>query len=1348
MLELPESGTSRYAVQGPIGRGGMGAVFRVTDRITGAELALKRLRLAHDEKRDRKLIALFQQEFRTLAQLAHPNVVTVHDFGTDEEGPYYTMELLHGEHLHALAPMPWAKACGLLRDVCSAVALLHSRGLLHRDLSPKNIQCTSQGRVKLIDFGAMAPMGPCTTIVGTPPFVPPEALLQQALDARADLYAIGGTLYYALTGKHAYPANNMALLGATWRSPPSPPSAHVPGIPTDLDHLVLALLSLERLARPASAAEVFERLTAIAGLCPDEQVAVPRAYLATPELVGRSDELARVRRRLTDLHAGYGSVLAIEGAGGMGRSRMLDTCVLEAKLAHVFVARASAVDAATGEYGVLGALARQLAAFPRGETERPEAFLSMAEGRVSAEDDGARRAELQAAFQQEVKAVARVQPVLIAIDDIDRCDEPSLAALAAAVSSARDRVLLAASCLNAEQRVPRPTLEILLQDAARVRLAPLEPAESAALLGSVFGDVPNLQVLATRIHERAEGSPRDCMELSQYLLERNIVRYAKGSWVVPASLAETELPRTLSAARKEKLVRLSADARELAEALALCQGTALETAAFVELTAHRDAERTRDALDELLLAQIVREESASYVFAAQLWRDELQSSAAPERVRAACRRLAGVLTRRGRDRLELARFRFRAGDGASALDALLAELHAGTRWDRAPHDYAKLLRKGIDACKELARPRSDRIALLRELVKVGQDLASPDLREHSIDLLAELRHDSGLIEWEEPGGPSEPVARLRHVCELAQQRYDHAPARERGLGQLEAIIALAQLASETYAVAARTGDATLFGIVPSLRPFYPLAPVIRHIEEWTAPACRAVVAGRYEEALVLYQRQLAEMQDPNAAGVPEQFRLWGIRALNYALGSIEASFGRERALVHAAALKDEPGWHIAAFSIRQVYHLSLGNLRQAERYRKRTELALLQSPVKPPFAAAAVFQHVFVFVVTENPNGLRKALPELEALAVSNPGMRAFVPYARAEHARICGNYAEALAFIAEAQAMVKPGEHPVWVWLVSAYLFTLFAQGRYEEARVEGLRALETAAQHGQVMTRSAIEVALALNEAKAGHCASACERLERVIAEGEAFGLQGVPIGARHEIRARIAAWMNDKVAFEHHAQLCVRHLHKSGAEPAFAARYQRLMQIGRQHGLVLKGEAFEVIGDEITVRSERGTTVSLTSIGSALTACNSREQRLRRALELLVESSAAQHGELFIVTGTGLSLAASTGEGLGGTDHIPILSRIVDVGNDDASAFTAAFDLQGPAQPDGSPTQVWPLLIAEPRSSATAIAGIATLHFAPSAAIRLSSELASVIAATLIDAGDVTPHIRSASSTTVDR
>lgn len=1351
MSELAESGSSRYVVKGTIGRGGMAIVYHVADQHTGLELALKRLRPSQDGKRSRKLLAMFQQEFRTLAQLAHPNVVAVRDFGTDDQGPYYTMELLNGEHLHALAPLPWVETCALMRDVCSAVALLHSRRLLHRDPSPKNVQRTRDGRAKLIDFGAMSPMGPSNTLVGTAPLVPPEALLQQPLDARADLFAIGGTLYYALTGKHAYPAHDLAQLHAVWRRPPFPPSAHAPGIPEELDRLVLSLLSLERMARPSSAAEVLDRLTAIARLPRSEQVAVPRAYLSTPELVGRDEQLSSVRLRLTELHAGRSGVIALVGAPGMGRSRMLDGCVLEAKLSGVFVARASAADALAGSYGVLSALARQLD--DAGDTAGPaepssDAFTLLIAGGIAPEVDAVRRPELQAAFQGQLAAIAQLSPVLLAVDDIDRCDEASLAALAAVASTcAGERVLIGVCGPAGDHGARRGPLAILLQHATRVHLSALQPEHTEALLASVFGDVPNLHALAGRVHALAEGSPRGAVELSQYLIDRELVRYEMGGWVVPAALADAELPATLSAARRGKLMALSSDARELAEALALCDGTALDVDAFAELTGHADRERVGNALDELLLVQVLRRDHASYVFEAQLWPQEPRACLDAAAQRRACARIADALARRGRDRLEIAGFRLRAGEAGAAIDLLLEELGHGSRWNRAPRDYRKLLRAAIDACGALQRSRRDRMMLLRELIKVGQDLAAPDLREHTLSLLAELRRDSGLDAWEQPGGPTEPLARLQHIADLLNAQRARSPAREHGFNLMEAVTALAALVSETSAIAARTGDASLLDLAPRLEPFYLLSPAIRRIDEITIPASRAIIAGRYEEARQLYEMQLQELLDPALAGVPEDLRLWGIRALHYAIGNIEASLGRERALFHAAEIEGVPGWLVPAYSIRQTYQLTVGNLRQAERYRRQIELTLLQSPIKPPFSAAAVFQHVFVFSMSDNPNGMRAAIPELEALAQSQAAIRPFVPYARAEHARICGNYDEALAWLERAADLVRPGMHPVWPWLVTSRLFTLLAQGRYEEARVIGLGALETAEQLGLLVMRGNIDVPLALVEAKLGDFASACARMEQMIDARVARDANGVALGSVHEMRARIALWMRDMPAFERHARLCAQHFGKSGGEPALAAKYDRLMQEARHHGLPLDAELADAMASHTTVE-RTGTTHELPAlVRSAITACRSRRARVQRALELIVNDASAQNGELFLLAGGALELAASTAEGLGGVEWIAALSGMVEVDRDrEATAFTAALELFGTAQPDGSPTRVLPLLLVHAGDTETAIAGIVTLHFAASATVRLPSDIASAVAAQLIACGDVTPRVLGGSATTV--
>lgn len=174
----PQRVGGRYVVETVLGRGGMGAVYGVRDLASGHTRALKQLVLPADASRDdaRAARLRFRREFHTMASLAHPRIVDVFDYGVDADTPYYTMELLDGEDLADVERIDPANACALLRDVASALAFLHARRLLHRDLAPRNVRCTSTGFAKLIDFGVLATTGACDDIAGTPPMIAPEAV--------------------------------------------------------------------------------------------------------------------------------------------------------------------------------------------------------------------------------------------------------------------------------------------------------------------------------------------------------------------------------------------------------------------------------------------------------------------------------------------------------------------------------------------------------------------------------------------------------------------------------------------------------------------------------------------------------------------------------------------------------------------------------------------------------------------------------------------------------------------------------------------------------------------------------------------------------------------------------------------------------------------------------------------------------------------------------------------------------------------------------------------------------------------------------------------------------------------
>jgi hypothetical protein len=1142
----------------------MGAVYRAFDRAGGGAVALKRLQLSADDSRRDLLIDLFHQEFRSLVRLIHPHVVRAYDFGVDEHGPYYTMELVEGEGLHELAPLPYRQACALMRDACSAIALLHSRRLLHRDLSPKNVQRTRDLRAKLLDFGAMAAMGPSRTLVGTAPFIPPEALQQLPLDGRADLYALGGTLYYALTARHAFPARTIEQLPDLWRIPPAPPSTYARDVPAELDALVLSLLNRNPFARPSSAAEVIERLSAVANLTNDEQLAVSSAYVSTPELVGRARPMSDVRARLKGVPT-QGGALVIEGAAGFGRSRMLESAVIEAKLNGMALAQASSEDSAAGRYGVVRVLARALyeqltEADAAGLHERA-GFELLRAGPITAELDGERRPELQATLIELLQTVSANQPLLVAVDDVDHCDEASQAALAAATRVCSHQQLLIA--VTAESGTEQPVaVRVLRETATRISLTGFSQSDTKALLSSVFGEVPNLHGLAIRIHERAEGSPRGCMELAQHLVSHRIVSYHMGAWRLPEALDPAALPSSLTAARRLQLAELKPDARELLDALAIADGSPLDLEACVELTSHGDVARVRAALDELRLTGLLRREDQRYGLPARVWVELLLSELPQPRRQALSRRCAAMLTRRSADRLVVARYLWQAGDESATIDTLIAELSAGSRCDRCPQDYAEILISAGDACRRLERSRRDRYTLLHELVRLGQNLSMPNMRARLGELFAQLRRDSGLDDWEtlDPSLPA--LERLQQAIEIAKQRQLAAAPNEQGLNAIEAIVALSRLIPDMLAIASQTGDCSMFELMPPLDAFFPLSPVIERIQHSSIPAARALIAGRYEHARALHSASLAKLE-AGSEGIDETLRQWGICLLNYALGCIEASFGRNQSLAHADTLDKRSGWCVPAWAVRRIYHLVVGNNREAEHCRQQIELLLLKSPIKPPLYAGSAHQQVYAYVMSDNVIGLRQVLPEMEALARSQPTFKPYVPFTRASHARACGNFAEALQFYDESLEQLRAGDHPLWAWAVSGRIAALLGLERTREARAYAERELETARAIGLGLLRQHVEIHLALAEAKLGGFRLARERLDAISAERERLGIGGASMGWLYEVRARVAMWTRDSAEFA----LCIEKcgLYYRVDDPGLVAKYERLLQDARNYGLV---------------------------------------------------------------------------------------------------------------------------------------------------------------------------------------
>jgi eukaryotic-like serine/threonine-protein kinase len=262
---------NRFRVDLPLGKGGMGTVYRATQLNLNRTVALKIIR---DEVLGNAVtVERFKREAYAAARLKHPHIVTVYDYGIDQSvGAFIVMEHLSGvplnEEIHRRGRLPVGHALRVMRDVCSAVQTAHEAGLIHRDLKPHNIflETTPEGRIaKVLDFGiakAQDGGGDVTltatgAMLGTPLYMSPEMANGVPLDARSDVYSLGCVLFEMLTGSPPFVARSApALILKHMTEPPRLPSEVEPEVPAMLDAILLKALAKEPSERFQSAGEL------------------------------------------------------------------------------------------------------------------------------------------------------------------------------------------------------------------------------------------------------------------------------------------------------------------------------------------------------------------------------------------------------------------------------------------------------------------------------------------------------------------------------------------------------------------------------------------------------------------------------------------------------------------------------------------------------------------------------------------------------------------------------------------------------------------------------------------------------------------------------------------------------------------------------------------------------------------------------------------------------------------------------------------------------------------------------------------------------------------------------------
>ncbi len=267
----------QYQLGKKIGSGGMGEVYLAEHQMMKRPCAIKLIR--PQQAGDTKVIARFEREVRASAKLTHWNSIEIYDYGRSDDGTfYYVMEYLPGLSLdqlvHRFGPLPAERVVYLLTQTCAALDEAHHLGIVHRDIKPANIFAAERGGVydvaKLLDFGLAKPMIEVESadltqegaIFGSPQFMSPEqATGETDLDARSDIYSLGATAYFLLTGQPPFnDPRPIQVIIAHAREEVTPPTEHRTDIPADIEQVVMRCLAKGRDDRYQSAAELAEAL--------------------------------------------------------------------------------------------------------------------------------------------------------------------------------------------------------------------------------------------------------------------------------------------------------------------------------------------------------------------------------------------------------------------------------------------------------------------------------------------------------------------------------------------------------------------------------------------------------------------------------------------------------------------------------------------------------------------------------------------------------------------------------------------------------------------------------------------------------------------------------------------------------------------------------------------------------------------------------------------------------------------------------------------------------------------------------------------------------------------------------
>jgi len=612
----------RYRIEKSIGAGGMGVVYRATDEATGRVVALKTL-----DESDPASILQLKSEFRSLADVVHPNLVRLYELVRDDDVWFFTMELVHGtsfleyvrgdliplqdaptqvqgrgaaSELHPQhAPRQVFDAPKLLdaaAQLARATHAVHAAGKLHRDLKPSNVLVAEDGRVVVLDFGLATDATPrvdqtlTSRIVGTPAYMAPEQCCGDDLTEASDWYAFGVMIFEALCGRLPFEGSAVTIMTAKLSKDP-------PTIPSRIAdrHRALAELCHDLLQREAASRPDWNTIATHFSL-PHRSSSPPPAH-AFP-LVGRDDELELLERSLRASIRGPAAVL-LEGTPGIGKTALVNRFAEMASNEGALVLRGRCHERESVPYkafdGVVDQLSRHLGRLPEAAAsallpqdaaalchlfpvlERVPSLRALRRDAPAAQPRHLRRMA-SVGLKEILRRIAASRRVVLFLDDLQWTDADSVSLLGDLIGEpAPPRVLLVATFRSAEDNWLLDSALLKMRRMAttvdEMTVRPLAAAATHEIALSLLDGMSDAESRARAIATEAAGSPFMTTELARYIVER------EGDSALDAALS---FPSIL----EDRLRKLGSSERYIVELLAVSarplSREVLESAASLE----------------------------------------------------------------------------------------------------------------------------------------------------------------------------------------------------------------------------------------------------------------------------------------------------------------------------------------------------------------------------------------------------------------------------------------------------------------------------------------------------------------------------------------------------------------------------------------------------------------------------------------------------------------------------------------------------------------------------------------------------------------------------------------------